>query len=303
MTGTWREGRAFAAALMVCLASGEVPLAQVAGGTAPLNLFQLTARADLVVHVRVREGALKFATVEVLDSIKGTPPAARLRIAFRDFNWTRGLRDDPIVFPDGQEEILFLVPHAPAARSKKHLDLFELFQGPQGRITVPAEGAGPILRAVRRLAALASADPAAQIDGLRGLLAGEDHRLIEVALEEFARLRAADPSLYPDLERLLRSPSAAIRSRTLRILGQVFSVGSRDENAGADDRARMALAGVIERARNDREEAVRVEAVVAMAAWHARREVEPELRAIARQDPAQAVRYEAEKALYRKSLP
>lgn len=301
MTRASRVGRALATALVLGHLAGASPLAQGAGAAARLNLFQLTARADLVVHVRVREGALKFAAVDIIETIKGTAPTRRLRIAFRDFNWSRGGRDDPIVFPDGQEEILFLVPHAAAGRSKKNRDLFDLFQGPQGRITVPAEGAGPMLRALRRLAALASADPAAQLDGLRDLLAGDDPRLIETSLEELARLRAADASLYPVLDRLLRSPSAAIRSRTLRLLSQAFSMGGRDDGAGADDRARMALAGVIERARNDQDEAVRVEAVAAMAAWPARREVEPELRAIAAQDPAQAVRYEAERSLYRKS--
>lgn len=299
MTSVRRGGTVASAALSLCLAAPMVPGAEIPTGTARLNLFQLTARADLVVHVRVREGALKFASVEVLEAMKGSPPAPRLRVAFRDFSRDRGLRIDPIVFPDGQEEILFLVPHAQAPRRKKDSDLFELLNAPQGRITVPAEGAGPILDAVRRLAALAAADPSSQLDGLHRILGGENLYLIEASLDEIGRLRAAAPSLYPALLHLLQSPSAAIRARSLRLLGQAFAAGDREGSAEAGDPARAALAGVIERARNDRDESVRVEAVMAIAAWPGRREVESELRAIAAQDPAQAVRYEAEKALYR----
>ncbi|HXU11940.1 MAG TPA: hypothetical protein VN898_08245, partial [Candidatus Binatia bacterium] len=64
-----------------------------------LNLFQLVARTDLVVHVRIRSGSLKYAIVDVQESLKGTSPFPVLRIAFRDFNFTRAAGTDAIVFP------------------------------------------------------------------------------------------------------------------------------------------------------------------------------------------------------------
>jgi len=64
------------------------------------------------------------------------------------------------------------------------------------------------------------------------------------------------------------------------------------------DDARAALLAVLERAHNDQDESVRVQAVTAVAAWPSRHEVEGDLRAIAGGDPAQAVRYEAERALF-----
>src|SRR5437762_13395435 len=87
-------------------------LLEVAGPeeTGELGLFQLIARADLVVHVKIIEGSLKYAMVEVLEPIKGEPPSPRLRIAFRDLNWRRPAGVEAIIFPSGQEEILFLTP-------------------------------------------------------------------------------------------------------------------------------------------------------------------------------------------------
>jgi len=62
------------------------------------------------------------------------------------------------------------------------------------------------------------------------------------------------------------------------------------------------LESVLERARNDPDETVRVAAVAAVAIWPQRSDVEGDLRAIAAQDPAQMVRYEAERALLSKRL-
>ena len=65
------------------------------------------------------------------------------------------------------------------------------------------------------------------------------------------------------------------------------------------DEAGQALAAVLERARNDPDAGVRVQAVQALAAWPAPSDVEADLRAIASQDASQEVRFEAERALFR----
>ncbi len=297
--------RACRALAGVSLATLLVAGATVARGdmrdSEPLNLFQRTARAALVVHVRIREGALKYALVGVIRPLKGEPPAPSLRIAFRDFNLHRPPGSEPLVFPDGQEEILFLVPYGPVPRSEKkrekNKDLFELMLGPQGRITVPAEGSAAVIDAIGRLAVIASLDPASQVESLRSLLEDGNPDLVESALDEILRLRAATPALYPRLGRLLRNPSPSLRTRTLRLVALLF--GGSGIAAGDDplDLARETLAMVRERARNDADESVRVQAVLAMAAWRDRREVEGDLGAIARQDRSQLVRFEAQRAL------
>jgi len=275
--------------------------AQVVPEPEKLNLFQLVARADLVALVRVRSGSLKYALVEVQEDLKGRSASPALRIAFRDFNFTRRPGEDMIVFPDGQQEILFLAPYGRQARRKKtrekNRDLYTLFQGRQGRITLPAEGPGIILEAIRRLSEVSRRDPVSQLDALKDLLASGNPFLTEVSLQEIGRLRAGDAVIYSRLLTLLNSPSVALRTGSLGVIAQIFSAGKMGDETL--DEARAALAAVLERARNDPEESVRVRAVAAVAAWPERREVEQELKAIAGTDRAQAVRYEAERALFK----
>jgi hypothetical protein len=267
-----------------------------------LNLHQRIARSELVVHVKIREGALKYALVDVIETFKGTLPAEELRIAFRDFNLSRGWEVEPIVFPDGQEEILFLLPYRYAGKKEKNRDLFELLRGGEGRITVPAEGALALIDAVRLLSGLAGEDPATQVKEFEGQIDSRNTYLAETALDELLRLQAASPEIYGDLIPLLTSPSPGIRSRGLRLMEQIFSSIRHDPMGESPDQAEFALAAVIERARNDEKTEVRVLAVRTMAAWPDLGKIEAELRAIADQDRSQDVRYEAERVLYRGAL-
>jgi len=285
--------------LLPLLASSAV--AQLGPKPEPLNLFQMVARSDLVVLVDVHEGSLKYALVDVLEALKGKPPIHHLRIAFRDFNFTRNPGEDTIVFPNGQKEILFLVPYKTVLRKKdieKFKDLFTLYKGRQGRMTLPAEGPDVVLDAIRRLAHIGGLDAANQMAELRALLDSNNPFLLEASLAEIDRLRVADSTLLSRMISLLTSPSPLLRSHSLRLITQIFEseAGTGDEML---DDARAALLAVLERAHNDQDESVRVQAVTAVAAWPSRHEVEGDLRAIAGGDPAQAVRYEAERALFR----
>jgi hypothetical protein len=287
------------ALLAAFLAEAAPCFAQLGPTPEPLNLFQMIARSDLVALVKVRDGSLKYAMVDLVEALKGTPPGPRLRIAFRDFNFTRGANEEMIVFPSGQQEILFLVPFRTPRRKKdieKFKDLFTLYKGRQGRITLPAEGPGIVLEAIRSLSEISSLDAARQVEAFRGLLNSSNPFLLEASLAEIERLRVADTSLLTKLITFLVSPSADLKTRSLRVIAQVFG----SEGASGDsalDEARAALAAVLERAHNDSAESVRVQAVAAMAAWPRRVDVEGDLRSIAGTDRAQAVRYEAERAL------
>src|SRR5262249_36445029 len=107
-----------AAILSLGLVASEGVWAQLGPTPETLNLFQLIARSDLVALVKVRDGTLKYAMVDLVETFKGTAPGSRLRIAFRDFNYTRARDEDMIVFPSGQQEILFLVPYRTPRRKK-----------------------------------------------------------------------------------------------------------------------------------------------------------------------------------------
>jgi hypothetical protein len=297
---TWIRSTIILIALSVV--GAPATLAQLGPEPEVLNLFQLVARADLVTLVVVHEGSLKYALVDVLEGLKGTPPSPKLRIAFRDLNFTRSPGEDVIVFPNGQKEILFLVPFKKPVRKKdieKYKDLFTLFKGRQGRMTLPAEGPEIVLEAIRRLVQIGGLDAASQLAKLRGLLDSSNPFLLEASLSEIERLRAADSTLLSKMTSLLTSPSPSLRGHSLRLIAQIFGSGgaTRDEFL---DEARAALLAVLERAHGDGDESVRVLAVAAVAAWPNRREVEGDLRAIAGGDSAQSVRYEAEKALFRR---
>jgi hypothetical protein len=298
-----RGRRAFRAAVLTLLtASLSVPgpgFSQTGPKPTALDLFQLIARSDLVALVSVHDGSLKYAQVDVVEALKGTPPAPRLRIDFRDFNFNRRPDEDMIVFPDNQKEILFLVPARTPRKKKdieKYKDLFTLNRGRLGRITLPAEGPEIVLETIRTLEKIGRLDANSQITALKGALDSSNPFLLEESLAEIERLRAADPSLLNRLVSFLTSVSAALRERSLRLIAQVFAAerGSGDEHL---DDARTALLAVLERAHNDADEAVRVQAVVTVAAWPNRRDVEGDLQGIAGTDRAQAVRYEAQKAL------
>ncbi len=265
-----------------------------------LDLFQMIARAELVVHVIVREGSLKYAKVEVKRAIKGEPPAPQLRISFRDESWRRLPGEEAIVFPDGQEEVLFLVRNPLRKKKEKNKDIFDLYLGRRGRITPPAEGSGLIMDALDTLAGLTRADPVTQIDGLLELLRSPNLFLMEAALDEIIRLRAATPASYTDLVALLGRPSPRIRSRALLSIEQIFASGRIEEfeRGIGPELARSTLGAVIERARNDEDPDIRVRAVSAMAAWPIKDDIASGLAAIAGTDPSQMVRYEAERSLY-----
>lgn len=313
--GARRRGwRAAGSVLAALLASGPPGAGSpgaapgAAPGPAP-TLFQLAARADLVIHARVRAGALKYAQVEVLETIKGVAPAAFLRVAFRDFNLDRPPGTSPIVFADGGEEVLFLRPYPmPPKRRAKNPDLFELLHGPHGRLSLPAEGGAGRIEAVRSLVALAGADPEAQTRGLAAHLDSPNPDLAEAALLEFERLGAATPGHYRTLARLSGSTRNSLRAGALRLLAKVFAAGRGDEapqEAGPIPvdplgDAALALAAVRERARNDPDPGVRVAAVTALGAWPVRSDTDADLAAIAASDPSQDVRFEAKRIVFLK---
>jgi hypothetical protein len=289
--------------LSVLVAPGATtPRAQMGPAPEKLTLFQMTARSDLVALVKVRDGSLRYALVDLVESLKGQAPASQLRIAFRDFNFSRAPDEDVIVFPAGQQEILFLVPYKVPRKKKdieKFKDLFTLNHGRQGRITLPAEGSEIALDSIRKLAEISRLDAASQVESFFALLSSSNLTLVQASLSEIERLRAADSTILGQLAALLASPSPGLKAQSLRVIAQVFGSRSTGEEPNVDV-VRSALAAVVERARNDPEETVRIEAVAAIAAWPRRLDVEGDLRAIAGTDQAQAVRFEAEKALFKR---
>jgi len=262
-----------------------------------LTMFQMVARADIVVHVRVKEGAARFAIVEVRSALKGEPPGPQLRIDFRDLNLSPH-GQAVVVFRPEEEYVLFLMKKLWRRPKAKNANILDLLHGRRGRMLLSPEGWEGTVDAVRAFVLLAQAGPEEQIDGLSALLPTDNPLLKEATLEELTRLRVAAPKDLPILVRLLGDPSPRIRSRALPLIALQFASAHTDDLRSTSDQ-REALASVLERARGDQEENVRVESVRTLGAWPKPEEVLGDLLAIARQDPAQKVRYEAERLLFR----
>ena len=262
-----------------------------------LTMFQMVARADIVVHVRVTEGAARFAIVEVRSTLKGQPPDTQLRIDFRDLNLSLH-GQTPVVFRPEEEYVLFLMKKLWRRPKEKNANILDLLHGRRGRIQLSPEGWQSMVDAVRAFVPLAQAGPEEQFDGLRAILPTDNPILREAALDELARLKAADQEDLPVLLRLLGDPSPRIRSRVLLLIALQFALAHSDDLQGTPDQTE-ALARVLERARGDEDAVVRAESVRTLGAWPAPNDVRGDLRAIARQDTSQTVRYEAERILFR----
>ena len=275
-------------------------LAGVAGlgrGESSPGLYELTARSDLTVSVRVVSGSLKLALVEVQEVFRGAArPKQRLQVAFRDFNMTLG-KEDRIVFEDGEADILFLVPEVNLEGRRKGDDRFTLYRGRFGRFTLPREGEDAYLEAIREFARLCSLKDHRRLFGeLKDLLHSSNPLLVDAGLQEIGRLELMDQDLVPAALGFFQDPSPQRRAGALNLLARFFEL-SRDK-VGRPDLQDEVLPPVQALARNDPEEAVRVAAVKALGAWGGAAVV-PTLKEIAKQDPSQAVRYEADVILLR----
>ena len=265
----------------------------------PLTLYQLLARADLVAHVRVKDGAGRYAIVEMVSELKGDAAAAELRIDFRALNLSPH-GQELIVFRSEEEYVLLLMrKHWPKPKESRG-NIMELLHGRRGKIRLPAEGWGAALETVQTLVPLTRLGPEEQSDRLRSHLLTDNLLLREAVLDELIRLQTAEVDDLPALVHLLSDPSPRIRARDLRLMKQVFEAG---HGTNVTDEERNALGMVLERARNDANEEVRIQSVRALGAWCLPAELNADLSAIAKQDPSQSVRYEAERILFRTTRP
>ena len=105
-----------------------------------LDLYEKIALAPLVVQGEVVRDPQRRATIRVNEVIKGEYPHAELSVAFRLVNFERPFGQEKIVFSEGEEVLLCLVPLRRSNGSVSHSDRFILFKGSDGKIVLPAEG-------------------------------------------------------------------------------------------------------------------------------------------------------------------
>ena len=289
-----RRGWACAGALAVLVvASASVPPARARIDTP--TLWKKTFQAALVARVTVLDGDNRMAVMAVNEVIKGEYQREQLKVVFRAVNWSRDLWEDRIIFPEGARLVLFLQPFIKKGKVNA-LDQFELVGGYHGIEDVPPEGNEAYLQAIRRFVTIQSQPSQLAIwKQARSLLEEDNPYLVQAGFEQVLRFRLADEALVPVLLERMEDETVAFRTQSAQCLGDVLEDARRDDKTllGEDHMRDLLLFT----ATNDADVHVRVEAIRALEAGRDINLV-PTFRRIALEDPSQAVRYQAERAIH-----
>jgi HEAT repeat protein len=294
-----RKLPALCALLLMSQAAWAQSVEGLAKGEDLPTLYELTAHSSLVVSASVVSGQVKLAQVQVEEVFRGDGRAGqRLQIAFRDLNLDLD-KENRVVFADGEMVILFLEPEVNWEGVRKGEDRYSLYRGRFGKVTLPREGSEIYLEALRVFSSMASQKDHRKLYAqIRGLLGSPNPILADAGLKETLRLDLMDRSLLPVVLSYLQDPSPGRRSQALKLLEGLFR-NLKEEEYTEEDLA-DALSRVLALARNDPSEAVRVAAVEALGSWSGE-EVLPTLEAVATQDPAQGVRFQAKVILLKRN--
>ena len=260
----------------------------------PLSLYQLLARAPIVIHGRVVHGAGRLAEVKVMENFRGKAPAETIRLDFREVNYQTAGKG-AVVFLDGEEYIFFLEHPDFRKPSKKKEDIFGLYHGREGFRKLPEEGAGETIEAMRQLASVMDLPPAEQAQALRQRAQQQNNSFLKTtSLDELLRLREGERDDLDWLQRIVKDPDPAVRSRAAAMMSRVFL----DLPPGSTEQERPSLESIRERAHGDPDSGVRAASVRALGSWPDRDQVVPDLQSIGTGDESQDVRYEARRLLF-----
>ncbi len=264
-----------------------------ASGTVPVNLYEWIAVAPCVAAAEAREEVGKFAEIRLEEVFRGDlPPGTRVAVDLRRANRDRE-EGRPALRLEPERRYLVLL-RRDASRSRHELPVYDLVRGIDGTREIPAEGSRGLLDAIGLFVRIQDRkDEIAAWKAIREMLDATNPLLLESSLDLFLKFRRGDAALLPALRPILDHPRPDLRARAARLIGQI--VKERAGDRPADDGA--VLAELYGRARRDPSAEVRIAATSALGGipGSGPREV---LREIARSDPEQAVRYEAEKLLY-----
>jgi hypothetical protein len=255
------------------------------------TLYERIAAGSLVVRTRCRLTG-KRATVDVLETMKGSYTAGSLQVAYRTDNFNRTPGSPKIEFQEGQESILVLERERDDRDRLRAEDRWELVGGWRGKIDLPPEGGPALVQAAQRLASIQAIKN--QMDvwaAQRDLLREVNPILVTAGFEQVLKFRLGDETLVAPLLTHLDGPRPEFRIQACRVLGQMFSKGRRTgkEIPSADLLTSEALA----RATGDESPDVRTEAIRALRELRRKELLDP-LARIASNDPSQTVRLEAQ---------
>lgn len=266
-----------------------------------LSLYEKCGRAPLVLWGEVTDGDDRFASLRILEVLKGPlpepsmGPGGAVRIVYRLDSFLRKPWQDRIRFATGERVMLFARRFTREDGEETAPDLFTLMWGAEGKMLLPPEGEEAHVGTARALVAiLAESDLDRQAVLLMEATGSANPMLAEAALEELRRQGLAGIEMISRLIPQFSSEREMRRVLAMRLLAQIVSDASAagrevPERESLSDRVR-GLAAL------DPSAPFRREAVETLAGLGGEGNV-AFLRRIAKEDPDQAVRYAAERAL------
>ncbi len=276
-------------------ALGGLWLALAASPTfaAPMDFYEWVAPAPVVVAGQLRNDRGKYLEIEITDVLRGAArPGSQVMVDLKRANRDREEGRGALRIEEDRRYLLLL--QRDGARSTAEVTVYGLVRGIDGARELPAEGSAALLDSLRRFVEIQDRkDEIAAWKSFREMLEETNPILLETSLDLFLKFRRGDLALLPVLRPLLDHPRPDLRARAARLIGQI--VEHRDEKEVPDDAG--VLAELFGRARRDDSVDVRVAATIALGGIGGRGPEEI-LREIARSDPEQEVRYQAQRLLY-----
>lgn len=257
----------------------------------PSNFYEWMAIAPIVATGEIVSDDARWAEFRVEACLRGELPGGAVALVNRRrANRDRENGTPALEFETGRRYVL-LLRAAPEAK-KSGLRQFDLVRGTLGAREFPAEGGAALDRALETFADVqARKDDAEAWRAFRSFLEDSNPYLVDASLDLHLKFRRVRTDELPAARDLLRSPRPDVRRRASELVRLILDRDDLAPEAGA-----LAVDDLIAAARTDERPDVRAAATSALAASRTPAATEA-LREIARDDPEQAVRYEAERAL------
>jgi len=261
-----------------------------------LGLYDWMATAPVVIAADIVADDTKFVKAVPRQAFKGALAAGgTVLVDLRRANRDRDMGTPALDLEKGRAYLLLL--QASPRGKKEPYPVFDLVRGVRGAKPLPAEGSAATIAAVARLAEVQKrGDDDFLWASLPGFLEDENPILVDAALDLYVKFHRETAALIPVVSPLLEHPRPDVRRRAALVLGRTLM---RADSADVPER-RDVIAELSGRARRDDELTVRRAATAALASLPDAG-IDETLRAIARDDPDQNVRFEAEKALFERS--
>ncbi len=243
-------------------------------------------------------------SLRILETLRGSNIGTNIKIAFRGVNLERDAgvaAFDPRI---GETAVFVLGPALDSRGEPDGSGLFSPRGGFRSRIPLPLEGRDALLDAVRGIIKLQDLSDQSVVDrSVTDWLQGDNPWLLDVALDFAARFGLDDETAVRALLTRTRDSAPQRRRRAIQALAQWLirdSLATESASASLQELQGTVRETIIRLARIDTEVEVRRVAVQQLVS------LSPEgvldlLRAIAKEDPAQEVRYEAAAGVQRLS--